>query len=289
MITNYYSFPYLTRGEQREFGWATTKLIRPLKAGIGRTRRKVADKLYESGNQKLVKARERAQQVLKNGVKNKTLRNQILRNEAPKAKTTVSYRANDIASQGGGGAAIYKSDVDGRTREFLDNPFVGRGEKQLIKKITKGERASGIAISKGRGEEVLAHELGHARGKVSNGIRGLISRSDPRSAIGYQGSVSVYKKGTDPTKRVGFIQSVKDHLSGVKNSKLVIAEENAASREGLNILKRNGATKEELAKARENLRAAGDTYRLVGKKAARSSLGRIIDIPSRRGTKNIVL
>lgn len=55
------------------------------------------------------------------------------------------------------------------------------------------------------------------------------------------------------------------------------------------MLKRNGATKEELRMAKKELSAAGDTYRLTGKMATRSSLGRIIDIPSRRGQANYIL
>lgn len=55
------------------------------------------------------------------------------------------------------------------------------------------------------------------------------------------------------------------------------------------MMKRNGATKEELSRAKENLRIAGDTYRSAGKYSTRTSLGRIIDIPSRRSTPTLVL
>ena len=78
-------------------------------------------------------------------------------------------------------------------------------------------------------------------------------------------------------------------IEDVKNNWLIVAEENAASREGLRMMKRNGATKEELSRAKENLRIAGDTYRSAGKYSTRTSLGRIIDIPSRRSTPTLVL
>lgn len=54
------------------------------------------------------------------------------------------------------------------------------------------------------------------------------------------------------------------------------------------MMKRNGASKEELSRAKENLRIAGDTYRSAGKRATRTSLGRIIDIPSRRNTPSLL-
>ena len=41
-------------------------------------------------------------------------------------------------------------------------------------------------------------------------------------------------------------------------------------------------SREEIARAGENLRLAGSTYRQAGKASVLSSLGRLVDIPSRR-------
>lgn len=286
----YYDQPYLSRGggEQREFGVINSKVIRPFKSKAGRLRRKAAEALYRSGDNALIESRE-ATSKLKDGVKNKELRNNILRNEAPKLNTTVSLKAKNIASQGGGGAQLPKENITnlGRsTKIFPRDPNI-----KLVKKIVKKEgRKSGIAFNEQEvGVEILAHELGHARGKVVGGRRGRISKADPRKVergSEYQGSLTIYSPSYRPNEgasKVKFKDAVKDYFKNRKNSKAIIAEEMAASKDGLEMLKRNGATKEELSKAAENLKVAGDTYKTHGKKARRSSLGRIIDIPSRRG------
>lgn len=226
-------------------------------------------------------------------VQNKGLRNKILSVEAPKAKTTVSFRAPMISTAGGGGAMLPGSTVRNQTQrevrqttDMLSSPRYRRerGTKDFVKKLYGKDRyASGVAVDPTAGVETLAHELGHAQGKTAGGLRGYISRSDPRNSG--QG-IRVYAPSTrgevSTGKRVGFGQALKDTVSNIRNSGHIIAEETAASRGGLQMMKRHGATKEELARASENLGLAGRTYKLEGKRSVLSSLGRLVDIPTRR-------
>lgn len=294
MNSIYYDYPYVELNggvvEQREFGFITSKVVRPMRVGIGKTRRKIANKLYQPGS--IVDKMKNAERRLQiKTVGNETLMNNLIANEAPKAKTMISFDAKRLAAQGGGGTTVYKRDLSNDiVKQINDEKYLLKGDKEFINKIYGDKNIkSGIAINKKAGEAILAHELGHAQGITKGGLRGLISRSDPRNVQNYTGTLGLYNGKSVAKEKVGFLRSVKDHLSNVKTSKLIQAEENAATRSGLKMLKRNGATKEELRAAKDKLSAGGDTYKLSGKYATRTSLGRIIDIPSRRGQARYVL
>lgn len=289
----YYEYPYID-GEQRQFGWATSKIIRPLKSKIGHARRSAAKELYQSGMESKAKNKATVAELKRSKkIINKSLRNSLLKHEAPLANATVSYKAK-IGK--GNGAAISRDSIKPGFGE-LTKSFDPRDENiKLIKKILKKDGRTGIALRKNSGVETLAHELGHAQGNIASGKRGLIASSDPRNASGkYMGSISTFKEKSRKEimesggKKVGFKESLKDLLTNSRNSKAIIAEENAASREGIKMLKRHGATPEELKLAERNLGLAGDTYRNARKATLKTSLGRLIDIPSRRGSRNIIL
>lgn len=291
----YYEYPYVD-GEQRQFGWTTSKIIRPLKSKIGHVRRSAADKLYQSGlksgakNEAVEAELEKIQTIT-----NKSLRNSLLKHEVPKANATVAYGSGAGKSNG---ATIYRENIKpgfGNLTKYA--PPRDEGVKFLKRILKKEGRSSGIAMSKDSGIEFLAHELGHAQGKIAKGKRGLISASDPRNLknSGDKGSISHFKERSrfeireSGGKKVGFKESLKDLLTNSRNSRAIIAEENAATREGIKMLKRHGATPEELKLAERNLGLVGDTYRNAGKKSVKTSLGRVIDIPSRRGSRRIIV
>lgn len=296
METIIYDHPYLGLNwggeEQREYGFVTSKLIRPMRAKIGRARRNMADKLYQSGKEEVRRAYQEVKNKSQSKVRNKNLRNSILRTEVPKVKSTVLFNSDKIAETGGG-STVFKSSLNDPKVVRNMKSVGGKKDKKLIDKVIKDGRnlESGIFLEKNPGVETLAHELGHAKGRVSGGLRGKISRLDPRINRQGRGTLDVYDARFIPAQgndRIGFKDAVKDYFNNIKNSRLIVAEENAASREGLRMMKRNGASKEELSRAKENLRIAGDTYRSAGKRATRTSLGRIIDIPSRRNTPSLL-
>lgn len=268
-----------------------------MRATIGRTRRTVANKLYKSADRARVKGREITTKLDTPGevvhVQNKEVRNRILRTEAPKAKTTVSFRAHEATDGGRGGTMISGDTIrslpsEARLLVDLEKPS---GDTKLFKKLyDKGDKyASAVAVPPNAGVDTLAHELGHAQGRVSGGIRGYISRTDPRNdPRNNEQLFRSYKPAnrsqimSSGGKRVGFRDALRDTVSNIRNSGHVIAEETAATRSGLQMLKRHGASREEIARAGEYLRLAGSTYRQAGKASVLSSLGRLVDIPSRR-------
>lgn len=291
----YHEYPYID-GEQREFGWSTSKIIRPLKSKIGHIRRGTAEKFYESGKKSIIDNRN-ANELVTSRVNNKSLRNSILKYEAPKANATVSYKNKDLAQAGGGGATVYRDNVKSGFGEFTRD-FPRDENIRLIKRMLKKDGRTGVSVSNDAGVEYLVHELGHAQGRVAKGKRRLISEADPRRLVKgktYEGSLSYFDEKSregimsSGGKKVGFKESVKDLLNNSRNSRAIIAEEDAATKAGLEMLKRHGATPEELKLAARNLEVSGDTYRHARKASLKSSLGRIIDIPSRRGNKVILM
>lgn len=286
-----YDYPFLAGGsfEQREFGYWTTNVARPVRATVGKARRTVANKFYQAANKAKLEHGAVIDKLTQNGglpsVQNKGLRNKILSVEAPKAKTTVSFRTKELVNMTSGGGVIptdplSKTELGG----YIDR-FGTRNDKKFLKKLYGKDRyKSGIVASPGVGVEALAHELGHAQGRSAKGLRGYISRTDPRdSGRGMRIYAPASRSKVSTGKRVGFGQALKDTVSNIRNSGHIIAEETAASRSGLQMMKRHGATKEELARASENLGLAGRTYKLGGKSSVLSSLGRLVDIPTRRG------
>lgn len=315
-----YDHPFLTGRsfEQREFGFWTTNVARPIRAKVGRARRTVANKLYDSAETAGLMQRINAGAFIdpgNTGIQNNELRNKLLRVEAPKAKTTVSFKTPDMARLGGGcaeikGDAFRSSVTQGDIRSAIDSS--PKEYKKFLKKLTgRGDKyVSAITVDKGIGLEKLAHELGHAQGHTAGGLRGYISRTDPRhnGHSEYGGIISYsprqYKAKSaeeikfksqglglsgasdsmgQPKPNVSFGEALRDTISNVRTSGHMIAEEAAATRSGLKMLKRHGATKAEMEAAGRSLGYGGSTYLYGGKQSVLSSLGRLVDIPSRRG------
>lgn len=74
----------------------------------------------------------------------------------------------------------------------------------------------------------------------------------------------------------------KDIIDRFVASKIIQAEERNASKNALEILKKNGATKKELEKAKEALDLAGKSYKTMDRAYKEAAMNKIT-IPSRRG------
>lgn len=269
--------------EQREFA----RWTRPFKRAIGRIRSNIAEKLTESG-MKSVKDGEF--KSITEGSRSKTISNpqltdKILNNEIPKG-IAVS-RNSSIANNGGGGVFVRKGNV---SKAALDNPTVPDHEKKFIKDILAGE--GGIAVKENLGAEVLAHEVGHAKNATGRGLKRKISeldpRNDPMGAFGgnvhvYPGAKNQYRPwGMEPGK-VSTKEAIKDLGRDTVNSGKILAEEINANKEAIKVLKKQGASKKEIKEAKKLLNNNIATYRGMAKGSLKSGIGRIINIPSRRG------
>lgn len=132
-----------------------------------------------------------------------------------------------------------------------------------LKKKLKG-RMEFISHPLLSGEEKLAHELGHLENsKTKHPISWLNSKiaNNESTRKGMRNTVDAQLNDTPDTKTGGWLRTLKRYLA----AKSVNHEEKVASRRGIKILKRIGATPEELERSKANLKLDGDTYKPAGR------------------------
>lgn len=153
--------------------------------------------------------------------------------------------------------------------------------KRLSRALAKGKQFE-IRYDRREGPETLAHELGHVMNKekkklydIPGKYQNIISKANKK----LRGDQKILmENGPDGSSKL------RDAFKRFVSSKVIQAEERNASRNALKLLKKNGATKEELKKAERNLKAMGDTYKnedIPWKHVVREKLL----IPSRRMRK----
>lgn len=121
---------------------------------------------------------------------------------------------------------------------------------RLGKKIENAAKKSNELIfhNPKSGNEYLAHEIGHAMNRNSkNPISRAISRSE--TAINHS-----YINMTD---KKGILNALKGFIKG----KVKLHEESNASKNAMKLLRRNGASKEEMSISKDNLDKALVTYK----------------------------
>jgi hypothetical protein len=148
----------------------------------------------------------------------------------------------------------------------------------------------------------LAHELGHLMNSKRKGIfnrfikrsqnpynrlsdtqsketAGLFRKIDRgKYANNYGNTVNALKDNGVLDTGTGFREAFKR----LRNENAIVREENLASRNGINFLKKNGSTKEELDYAKNKLKAAGQTYKNGRIISVLSPIQNKIQIPNRR-------
>lgn len=272
------SFP-----EQREFA----RWTRPFKRTIGRVRTGLAEKLSKSGQESLERGQviSRTKGSVARKIDNPELAERILKNEVPEG--VAISRESSMARNGGGGVFVRPQNV---SKDALNNPSIPSHEKEFIRDIIKGGKG-GVAVEKDLGVEVLGHEVGHSKNATGKGLKRKISNSDPRnSELGmwgdnvhmYPGAKNQYRYGS-PDK-VSFKEALKDLKRDTVNSGIILSEEKNANKEALRMMKKQGASKKEIKEAKDILNSNTEVYKGMAKGSLKSGLGRLINIPSRRGT-----
>lgn len=257
---------------QKEFGWATSKLIRPLKAKVGRARKKTAEKLVESAS----------------------------KNDDKKSQAIESFRKS-------GGVSLSDPRAKSQAKKVLleENPG-------MIEKITKDSGGSyynraqkKINISPEEATaDTLFHEIGHA--KIVEGKAGRISKK--LDSINQKSKQKLEEKGglkeikniilTNTSDRYTYrdglnlgvvgrkaksgIESVKDLGLQAKKGISEYLTERKASKIGFKDLRKAGFTKKELKEGMKRQKAANNTYKHASLRDVKTRLANVVNIPSRR-------
>ena len=244
MIKTVYSVPRLS---QKEFG-IFTKIADSLRKGVNKNRNE-----FKEAIKKLDDSAIRI-----NLGKNKS---RVLYQEAHKHKAGVVGLPGEeevryyVPENGGRFPEVSKRAVNARTlsgdiKKYERKKFLERGAKAK-KNLESGKYPGGIIFHRKDGDEKLAHEIGHLQNRMGNNI---IDRAANRLRPSLAKSI---KKEEGNSLKKGFKTQFKFWVDNY--------EENKASKRGLRLMKKAGATKEELKLAKESFKKAGDTYKLGGK------------------------
>lgn len=156
-----------------------------------------------------------------------------------------------------------------------------RKKKKLIKTVLKNKIGDQILIPKGTKVDVIAHELGHIQIKNSKNpiLKNLDKRArkvEPNSAERLE-AITI-NNGPGNHKRYGIKKLIRDII----DEGTIIENERLASKKGLRVLKRAGATKEELKQAKRNYKLALDTYKRRGKANVKVTLRNTLQHPDKK-------
>lgn len=111
------------------------------------------------------------------------------------------------------------------------------------------------------GIDQVSHEIGHISNVQSkNPITRLIHKKADESSHSSLENYEMIKSLMGTHRRSG----IKSIMQDIINEGSIIAEERGASNKGLRILKKSGATKDELRTAKKNYRLALDSYKNKG-------------------------
>lgn len=246
---------------------------RAYKKTIGNFRRNTAKRLTDSIKSDINQVKESSRKLSNSSsIQNKSVENNLIK-EASKEGIIVSNVKVDNTK----GNYLVKDVNDQDLIEYSNN-FGNKKEdvEKLKNQIKKSHKF--ISHPENSGSEKLAHEIGHVKnekGIISKQISKIANSEKTRSQIR-----SSFNKVRD-TGDDGSL-GVKESAKRFVRAKAVELEENNANRKGLKLLKKSGASKEELNKARDNYKEGSKSYKHSGNVSWKTSLRNTVQIPSRR-------
>lgn len=262
-IEKYYS-EYLL--EQREYGflqeYKRLGLRKAIGRKIGKVRRNLGRKLEDSITEDSLNLSRSNNKIKDSKVLNNPRLDEALYKEA-KDRKAYPFRSNNMES-----SVIKTKDID---------PSAYKGNKGLENIIRSNDYL--IDYSRKSGSESLAHEIGHIDNETKGGLVGKIINKVANSK-GARGRLEDLDKnlGTDAS---GIKETAKRFLQG----KAVVAEESNATKKGLNLLKKHGASESEMNDARTKLGDSLETYKNSTRISYKNALRNTVQIPSRKGFK----
>ena len=273
----YYSDFTSSELEQREYGIVSelhhSGAKRVYKKYVGRARKKLAQKIQDSMDLDEMKRQEAMSKfMVGERVNNPELEKKMIK-EAEKR-----------------GAKVFDKDIDGIGGSYTFDAKTAK-KTGIANEEELGNVKYGIVHPKGKGAEVLGHEVGHVdnaeSGKKKWDILGKIKKkinkvaNDPMTRG--EMNIATYYENNDGA--VGLKEGAKRFLK----KKAIDIEEGNASRKSLKFLKDSGASKDEIKIAERNLKLAGDTYKYGDKKYYKVPIMNKIQIPSRRPKEKVDL
>lgn len=218
------------------------------------------------------------------GVQNKTLRGSIY-----KKGNELGAHTRNIDPSTFGQESSFNMKMSGIPKNaFINNasslePYVGKKDvKSLVnidKKRNLGKIKDGdylVVHQTKAGDEMLSHELGH----IGNEKEGSWLA---KKINGYKGQKDIRAKAQaiDYVPKPSIKEAIKNKIDGLAIRK----EESNATKRGLGYMKKAGYTREEISRAKENMKTAGDSYKYTEHFMSKYPLYQKIQIPSRRDSR----
>lgn len=281
----------MTEEELRTFGvisdLAHSGVKRTYKKWVGRGRKGLANKIAKS-MQNDIKQLGNSQEKFKlqKRVHNKTLRKSIYQKgndlgaHTRNADPTVFGQISSFNSKN----SNLPKNLFINQEEIIKQASGEKAAKSLVnfdkkRNLGKIKDSDYLVVHQNKaGDELLSHELGH----VGNEKEGSWLA---KKVNGYKGQLDIRRKATGIAPdgqpyipKPSLKEAVKNKIDGLAMRK----EESNATKRGLGYMKKAGYTKEELSRAKKNLKTAGDSYKHAEHLMSKYPLYQKIQIPSRR-------
>ena len=153
--------------------------------------------------------------------------------------------------------------------------------KRAGEQILSGNYSGVISVPSSMGAAVRAHEIGHLQNKTGNSLNKFIS-SRNNEIIPIQNVRENLVRNNGNNQRRGLGAAFEDYING----QTVLAEEANASRNGKKLLKKSGATSDELKGADDIYETGRRTYYYPARANFLTTLRNTVQIPSRVKNKN---
>lgn len=123
---------------------------------------------------------------------------------------------------------------------------------------------------------MVSHEVGHLLNTKGGPLAKRVSLADERVRTAYKDASDLIGS-TGSNRRQGIGKTFKDYIKG----RVILSEEARASKRGRNLMRKVGATPQEIKQAEAIHKAELDTYRTEANAGWKSTLRNTVQIPSR--------
>lgn len=276
----------ILRHKQKEFGKITKHLpksiskyidtrTRPVKAAIGRKRRKIAASMENKILEDLEKSLGKSG-VIKEGAQDDKVSQKIIDSAEKKYKTKVSnlrnrelrHNAKVVIDTSSPEAQKEIANIDLKIKR-------GQGRRydlEYKKDLSNPENKSVIQLGPDTKTSGVAHELGHVENRYGNNpIKKKISELDTAERRQRHSNIDLSEK-----KNIGSV------LSDLADGFIINQEERNASKNAMKMLKKAGMSKSDLKESKKALKEAGKTYQKETENKLLADARSLIQIPSRK-------